>query len=198
MLYYKGDLLPQFKNKLLVGWHGYQKNGHRVVAYPVNTKGEPTSNQYEEIVFGWDSLEGIRPRGAPTGLTELNDGSVLILDDKNGALLRLSKGTNAGEIKSVKEEQFSEESVKAFLPLVPFVKKNCSMCHAEFQKETAIEILSGMKGSMLNTSKATESSFYIKLKSKQMPPEMIRPSLEFDEEQFSEVMIQIDKFIRTL
>ncbi|MGZ3801912.1 MAG: PQQ-dependent sugar dehydrogenase, partial [Bdellovibrio sp.] len=165
LLYYRGDLFPSLNNKLLVSWHGYQKYGHRIVAYPIDRAGVPTSNRYEEIVSHWDALEGVRPLGAPTGLTQLNDGSILIMDDKNGAILRMARGNKAEDDHAGKVASFSEKTLKAFQPLVPFVKKNCAMCHTPFQKETAREILTDMRGTMLNMSNPSESSFAVKLTS---------------------------------
>lgn len=199
LLYYKGELLPQLKNKLLVGWHGYQKYGQRIVAYPVDELGAPTDSQYQEVVFGWKAQEGVRPRGAPTGLTQLNDGSILVLDDKNGALLRISSGKKADEISDdPTKSTVSEKTLLAFEPLVPFVKKNCAMCHSQFQKATAKEMVLEMKGTMLNPSSPAESSFWLRMKAKEMPPEMIRPTLNFHDKDFDEVLPKVEAFIQTL
>lgn len=199
LLYYRGELLPLLKGKLLVGWHGYQKYGHRIVAYPVDEKGVPTDTQYQEIVFGWKALEGVRPRGAPTGLTQMNDGSILVLDDKNGAVLRISKGEKAViNPEDLVVGGFSEKTLQAFEPLVPFVKKNCAMCHTQFQKETGKEMLGEMRGTMLNLSSPSESSFWLKLKTRQMPPEMMRSSLDFQEKEFDQVLPQVEAFIKSL
>lgn len=199
MLYYQGDLLPALKGQLLVGWHGYQKFGHRVVSYPVDARGVPTNNEYTEVVFGWKALEGVRPRGAPTGLTLLNDGSVLIMDDKNGALLRLSKGQRVEDIQDSNSAQnVSEKTLKAFLPLVPFVTKNCAMCHAQFQKANAVEMLQEMRGTMLNANSPFESSFWIKLQSRQMPPEMMRSTLGFQDEEYERILPQVEDFLKTV
>ncbi len=199
LLYYSGNKLLNLNNKLLVSWHGYQKYGQRVVAYPVNENGIPTGNEAEEIIFSWAAKEGIRPRGAPIGLTTLNDGSVLVVDDKNGALLRLSQGAAADlSISAESTQMFSEKSIQAFEPLMPFVKKNCVMCHTQFQKGTATEILNDMKGSMLNMSSPLESTFWMKLNSHQMPPEMIRSSLGFTESDYQKNLPLVEAFIKSL
>ncbi|WP_413943455.1 PQQ-dependent sugar dehydrogenase [Bdellovibrio sp. HCB-162] len=199
LLYYRSELLPSLKGKLLVAWHGYQKYGQRIVAYPVDERGVPTDTQYQEIVFGWKAQEGVRPRGAPTGLAALNDGSILVIDDKNGAILRISQGKKA----EVRPEDlvvggFSEKTLKAFEPLVPFVKKNCAMCHTQFQKDTGKEILGDMRGTMLNLSSPSESSFWVKLKTRQMPPEMMRSSLGFHDQEYEQVLPQVEAFIKSL
>ena len=62
---------------------------HRVAA-----KGGVTRQaQHVEIISHWNKVKGIRPEGAPVGLTMLLDETLLIVDDKNKALLRLAKGT---------------------------------------------------------------------------------------------------------
>ncbi|MGZ3723290.1 MAG: PQQ-dependent sugar dehydrogenase, partial [Bdellovibrionales bacterium] len=46
---------------------------------------------YTEVISGWDEHKGIRPRGTPTGFTVARDGSVLIVEDKNVAVVRLAR-----------------------------------------------------------------------------------------------------------
>lgn len=199
MFYYQGDLLGSLKGRLIVGWHGYQKYGQRIVSYPADERGVPTGNEYSEVVFGWKAQEGVRPRGAPTGLIQLNDGSILVMDDKNGALLRISKGKKA---ETRPEDSiagsFSEKTLKAFEPLVPFVTKNCAMCHTQFQKSATKEILTEMRGTMLTMANPFESSFWLKLKNRQMPPEMMRPALGFHDEDYDKVLPQVEEFIKSL
>lgn len=198
LLYYRNNLLSPLKNKLLVTWHGRKKYGHRIVAYPVDEKGFPTSNNYEQIVFGWDALSGVRPMGAPVGLTTLNDGSVLVIDDLNAAILRISQGKNADSDKPSETVVFSEKTLYAFQPLIPFVKKNCVMCHNQFQKNSAQEILAEMNGTMLDLSQPSESLFVQKLKRRMMPPEEMRTVLHFDDKEFDYVLPVVDEFIKTL
>jgi len=100
LVFYQGNTIPELEGKLLVSWHGYRKYGHRVVAYSTDKNGIPKNELNEngsplppkEIIFDWDPIADVRPLGAPTGVLQLKDGSVLVLDDKNGAVLRLSKG----------------------------------------------------------------------------------------------------------
>lgn len=48
--------------------------------------------QHVEVIHSWNKVEGLRPEGAPVGLTMLRDETLLIVDDKNQALLRLAPG----------------------------------------------------------------------------------------------------------
>lgn len=199
LIYYQGNLLPNLKNKLIVTWHGYQKYGHKIVAYPVDQTGIPKNNKYQEIVSGWNALEGVRPLGAPAGILELHDGSILVMDDKNGAILRISKGKPSAQNNNPTPTfKFSEESIKAFEPLVPIVKKNCVMCHSQFQKNDVHEILQDMRGTMLNVSEPGESTFAQKLRMQQMPPETVRGSLGFKDQDFAEILQLLETFIDTL
>ncbi len=201
MLFYKGEKLAALKGKLLVTWHGYQKAGHRIVAYPVDNRGVPTSNNYDQAVFGWDPKAGLRPLGAPTGIAELKDGSILIVDDKNGAILRLSTGVASNvdqDNRSVGGPLISEAMIKNFESLLPFIKKNCTLCHANLQKDSSAEMLKGMVGSMLNLKDPKASSFYLKLKAQQMPPEYMREQMHFSNEEYKQIDAVLEKFISGL
>lgn len=203
LLYYRGERLKYLKNQLLVSWHGYQKYGHRIVAYPVDSRGLPTSESYQEIVFNWQASQGVRPRGAPTGLLELNDESILIIDDKNSAILRLSSGDNssknsAGE-SSTNKNIFSLESINTFQPIVSFFSKNCAMCHSPFQKSDTREILNELHSEgMINVKNPFESSLWLKLKERKMPPEEVKSALRFKKEELDQALPQLELFLESL
>jgi glucose/arabinose dehydrogenase len=91
MLLYRGKALPGLDGRLLIGFHGYRANGHRLVSVALGADGRP-SGQPQEIVYDWDYAAGVHPQGAPVGLWQLDDGSVLITEDHNGTLLRLAPG----------------------------------------------------------------------------------------------------------
>ncbi len=54
--------------------------------------GSKADAQAIELVTHWNKVEGLRPEGAPVGLSQLSDGSILIVDDFNKSILRLAKG----------------------------------------------------------------------------------------------------------
>ena len=155
MLYYQGNLIPSLKDKLIISWHGYRIVGNRLVAYHVDDQGQPVLNQqahffkdpyqskaftkheftakggfikvaqHVEVISRWNSLEGIRPEGAPVGLTVADDGSIWIVDDKNQAVLRLSNG-----------EPYKDKTIVAHQATVKFpdnihqiINKHCTACH---------------------------------------------------------------------
>lgn len=89
MIRYTGARLPGLTGKLLLAYHGYRARGHRIVAIAVGPGGAPASAEID-IVSGWTRVAGVRPQGMPAALVELPDGSVLIAEDQNRCLLRLS------------------------------------------------------------------------------------------------------------
>lgn len=70
---------------IAVGYHGYRKNGHRIVWFPVDAEGRPR-NEPKELVFDWEN-----PDGAPTDLKAGSDGALYLTEDRNGTVLRLLK-----------------------------------------------------------------------------------------------------------
>lgn len=90
MLVYRGERLPGLAGKLVVAYHGYRGTGHRLVAVSLGPDGRPTGAP-AEIVSDWERRDGSHPQGAPVGLAQLGDGSVLVTDDHNGTLLRLAR-----------------------------------------------------------------------------------------------------------
>ena len=89
MIRYTGTRLPGLNGKLLLAYHGYRARGHRIVAIAVGPGGAVTGGE-NDVVSGWTRAAGVRPQGFPAALIELPDGSVLIAEDQNRCLLRLS------------------------------------------------------------------------------------------------------------
>ena len=89
MILYRGDRLPGLHGKLVVGFHGYKPTGRRIVAIGLDGKSRPAGPPVD-LVSGWDAVPDAHPQGAPLGLFELGDGSVLVTEDHNGSLLRVS------------------------------------------------------------------------------------------------------------
>ena len=114
-VYYSGTMFPALEGKLLMSWHGYRPTGSRIVAFDVDAKGVPVTTPHarfpeytgngqiafkeyregpaaEPIVLtpGWDLKRGVRPAGAPVGITIARDGAIWVADDRNGAILRIA------------------------------------------------------------------------------------------------------------
>jgi uncharacterized membrane protein len=88
--------------------------------------------QHHEIISRWNEIEGVRPRGAPTGMSILNDGSLLIVDDKNAALLRLSTGTAYQDVAVKADTKTATEVVLPENVHNIFVNR-CSKCHEQLK-----------------------------------------------------------------
>jgi glucose/arabinose dehydrogenase len=87
MLFYTAELLPDLHGSLVIGYHGYQDNGRRVVAFRTDQRGLP-KGEAVELIGGWGASEG-RPMGAPTDRKVGPDGAIYISEDRNGTVLRL-------------------------------------------------------------------------------------------------------------
>lgn len=121
MLYYNADRFAELKGRLLVGLHGYRPTGSRLLAYEVDEHGfprlstspvryhvscaaEPTrafqtatgevpAAAYDELIAGWHRVNGIRPQGAPVGMTVSDDGAIWLVEDKNQTVIRIDRAS---------------------------------------------------------------------------------------------------------
>jgi glucose/arabinose dehydrogenase len=91
--------------------------------------------QHREIISRANEVTGVRPKSAPAGMSVMNDGSLLIVDDKNAAILRLSAGT---AYKDIQRQITTGNETKVPVVTVPenihaiFVNR-CSKCHEQIQ-----------------------------------------------------------------
>lgn len=164
-LYYSGNLFPAwYQGRLLMSLHGYEPKGHRIVAFKRDDKGLPTGVP-QSLVYGWDS-KGEQKYGSPVGLTQLNDGSLLIVEDTNLKVLRLFYNSNEGDGAPVQEldkanpvvnPQDPEEEEKRHLRLLdklrdgnapPFtlfqhkvIDKTCYECHGGESAPGGLQLL---------------------------------------------------------
>lgn len=197
MIHYSGSM-PLLRDRLVVSWHGYRAYGQRIVAYKTDNIGRPLDEKYEEVVSGWEAQTGVRPRGAPTGLLQLHDGSVLVLDDKNSAVLRLSQGSGGYKSEKSGAPGFSEEAINKFKPLMPFLTKNCALCHSEFKQKTPEAMLGRLGKGMLNVGNPSASGLYQRVQSQSMPPVNSRKSLKFSDKEYQDFMPKLEIFLRSL
>src|SRR3954451_1507604 len=118
MFYYRGARFAELEGKLVVGLHGYRPTGSRVIFYDVDGKGfpvispapvryrvscaaEPTrafqtekepqvpAAAFTELVSEWHKVNGVRPQGAPVGMTVASDGAIWLVEDKNVTVIRI-------------------------------------------------------------------------------------------------------------
>jgi len=93
MRFYTGNMFPKsYKDAIIIARHGSwnrsNKAGGDVVVARLNKDG--TLNSLEPLVSGF--LENNNYLGRPVDVLQLKDGSVLVSDDWNGAVYRVSYG----------------------------------------------------------------------------------------------------------
>ncbi|WP_315757731.1 PQQ-dependent sugar dehydrogenase [Bradyrhizobium sp. SZCCHNRI2007] len=177
MLYYTGDRFDELKGRLLVGLHGYRPTGSRLLAYEVDERGfpkvspapvryhvscaaEPTrafqtaagpapAAAFDEIITGWHRVNGIRPQGAPVGMTVADNGAIWLVEDKNQTVIRIDRtGEAAPEplpcdvrsnalIDRLASLVMDDPASRTRLAMVRknLVEKHCRGCHSDFGLE---------------------------------------------------------------
>lgn len=93
MRFYTGDMFPKsYKNAIIVARHGSwnktKKQGGDVVVVKLNKDG--TVKSIEPFITGF--LEDNKYIGRPVDVMQLKDGSLLVSDDWNGAVYRITYG----------------------------------------------------------------------------------------------------------
>lgn len=91
MKFYTGKMFPQeYKNRIFIAEHGSwnrsKKSGYRLMQAITDGSGNITS--YEPFAEGW--LEGESDWGRPVDVLVMKDGSLLVSDDKNNAIYRIT------------------------------------------------------------------------------------------------------------
>ncbi|SDN67123.1 sorbosone dehydrogenase family protein [Afipia sp. GAS231] len=93
MRFYTGDMFPKsYKNAIIIARHGSwnksKKQGGDVVVVKLNKDG--TLKSMEPLITGF--LEDNKYLGRPVDVMQLKDGSILVSDDWNGAVYRVTYG----------------------------------------------------------------------------------------------------------
>jgi glucose/arabinose dehydrogenase len=200
MFYYQGKKFPELSGKLLVGLHGYRPTGSRVIFYDVDAKGfpaisdppvsyhvscaaEPThvfqteqepqvpAARFNELIFDWHKVNGVRPQGAPVGMTVASDGAIWLVEDKNQSILRVDMEAVTTPVVPLRCDNRTDEQIEELLGFVAkdkqnqkrlsqvrtqLVEKHCMGCHSDFdlrpelndaQKDaTALRFILGQDG----------------------------------------------------
>ncbi len=99
---YDGPMFPAwYKNRVIIGLHGYEPLGHRIVAYLRDDNGLPAKRPLS-IVYGWNA-DGTQALGSPVSISQMADGSLLIVEDKSRKVLRLFYNASLGNGAPVDE-----------------------------------------------------------------------------------------------
>lgn len=102
MINYQGNMFPAwYKNRFIVSLHGFEARGHRLVTFLRNDKALPVGKPLS-IVYGWDK-NSPQFAGNPVGLSEMADGSVLVVEDNTRKVLRLFYDAKLGDGKPLDE-----------------------------------------------------------------------------------------------
>jgi len=96
--------------------------------------GDNNVAQHSEVISQWHEVPGLRPEGAPVGLTQAQDGSIFIVDDRNAAILRLS----AGPPYQMQKTDGRQVTVKSLVPptaVNKILQQRCAQCHTELAQQ---------------------------------------------------------------
>lgn len=175
MLYYSGAKFTELQGRLVVGLHGYRPTGSRVLFYDVDEKGFPkispppvryriscaadpsrafqteaqpqvAAAPFTELVTEWHKVNGIRPQGAPVGMTVASDGAIWLVEDKNQSVLRIDAAPSQAPetLPCDARSQAQIDELAKFVETDPgssrrltqirtgVVEKHCHGCHADF------------------------------------------------------------------
>lgn len=133
MLYYRGAHLGALDGLLLISLHGYRSPGHRVIGLPVGADGLPPADATPtDIIAGWDASD-LGPRGSPVGMAQARDGSLWLVEDTNGTVLRMSRDRWAAHRGETRAEPVAAETLEAdalFTSLhASVLRPRCAPCH---------------------------------------------------------------------
>jgi glucose/arabinose dehydrogenase len=132
MMFYEGEMFPEFQGKLMVSLHGYRETGHRIVTLDLNNSFLPQEDSRTEIVTNWTTESGLTPKGAPVGMTVDEEGRIWFVEDKNKTIMVLTKGDSAnGDLQGNQElVHLNDDQVAAYRELDQKVFSNsCTSCH---------------------------------------------------------------------
>ncbi|MCE3608454.1 PQQ-dependent sugar dehydrogenase [Massilia sp. P8910] len=88
MTFYTGDMFPpEYKHSLIMGFHGYRENGHRLVAFLPDAQGAPLGKMIE-LISDWTAKPN-QSAGAPVDVKQARDGAIFLIEDRSGRVVRL-------------------------------------------------------------------------------------------------------------
>jgi glucose/arabinose dehydrogenase len=94
LCFYTGDQFPaEYKGDIFAAFHGswnrMKRTGYKVVRVPFDHSTVKPLGEYQDFVTGFVSPDG-KVWGRPVGMTVAKDGSLLISEDGNGTIWRVS------------------------------------------------------------------------------------------------------------
>jgi len=174
LFYYQADRFPELKNKLIAGLHGYRPTGSRIIFYDVDAKGLPIISpapvhynvscarpsslpfrteqtaqvpaaSFTELVSQWYKVDGVRPQGAPVGMTVAADGAIWLVEDKNQTILRIDRDPTSAAIDLLSCDSRTQAQINSLVTAATstqanrdrlaqiradLVEKHCAACHS--------------------------------------------------------------------
>src|SRR5213080_4149552 len=96
LCFYTGDQFPsEYKGDIFAAFHGswnrMKRTGYKVVRVPLDKSTGKPRGEYEDFVTGFVTPDG-KVWGRPVGITVAKDGSLLISEEGNGTIWRVSYG----------------------------------------------------------------------------------------------------------
>jgi hypothetical protein len=127
--------------------------------------------RFNELIFDWHKVNGVRPQGAPVGMTVASDGAIWLVEDKNQSILRVDMEAVTTPVVPLRCDNRTDEQIEELLGFVAkdkqnqkrlsqvrtqLVEKHCMGCHSDFdlrpelndaQKDaTALRFILGQDG----------------------------------------------------
>jgi len=130
--------------------------------------GSSADAQHIEVIHQWNTVPEVRPEGAPVGLLELSDGSIVITDDKNKSLLRLAPGkpfngpTDSTLAPDVSGFNYAGDAKDILV-------QRCSVCHIELHQTPGLLLNPSAWLRLENNKTVLEEK--LTTSSKRMPPD---------------------------
>jgi glucose/arabinose dehydrogenase len=101
---------------------------------------------FHELISGWYKVNGVRPQGAPVGMTVAADGAIWLVEDKNQAIMRIDVAP-AGAVEEPRCDARTEAQIEELIGFVAksaasarrlaevrsqLIESHCLGCHSDF------------------------------------------------------------------
>jgi hypothetical protein len=166
MMFYQGDLFPEFQGKLIVSLHGYRETGHRIVSLDLNEQLIPQENTRSEIVTNWTAESGLTPKGSPVGMTTDEEENIWFVEDKNKTIMVLTRGdSNLGNVQGeTRQVKLTDEQVSEYREIDKMIfSQNCQSCHDQFSGDPKVVVPELIKSGLIKPGLGKDSPLFQRL-----------------------------------
>lgn len=145
MLYYEGVMFPEYKNSIMISYHGHRPSGSKIAVFKTDEKLQPLADYSHKkepemlIPKDWNANRG-HPKGRPVGMAVDAYGAIYVLDDQNESLHVIAKSQNVvirdeGTDKDSEIEvhkMFSSQQLDGWDFIFEGLNKStCTACHSD-------------------------------------------------------------------